>query len=291
MDLSVEELYEGVRAELNDTRKPGGEVFTNDLLAFFYRRAYEELFRRLANIGAGRVRKTLYHLLPVRTGTLSPAQLGVQDFDQPEHVWERNVDVKFVVTGTANGAPVVVTAPGYLLNSSYDVILTGVGAQVNGRWFITPLTADTFSLNGSSSTVSYSGGYVSQSRDKFLPVVSRVDLTLLDPFERLYEYTWDDGIFRFPGSTKERQLRIVYLANGVPPVSGAIGIEDARNFLVARTGGLVAPTKDRQTRGRELMAQANAALGSLIQAHGRNMQRNIYQPPPARPRRNIRLNY
>ncbi len=292
MPLTVEEVYEGVRSELGDTHSPGGEFAFNELLSPFYKSAYSEAITALRKRGIMRLRKEVYYLLPARTGVLTPAQLGVEDLLGPEFVWERGHLTKASVQSASAGAPAIVTAAGHPFGDGSEVFLCQVGAQVNGRWFISVLDPNTFSLNGSAATATYAppNGLAIQSDDLFTLLTAPNYLGGRDPAEKLVDYVFADGLFHFIGATTERQLKISYFSNGAPPATGAIGIEDLRNFLIARTAQKAAGPGDQRQRAKDLSAEANYHLGEFVRTYVRDLQRMTFQPPPFR-RRRARLFY
>lgn len=65
-----------------------------------------------------------------------------------------------VVTNASNTIPIVITTVGHLLNTGDYLKIGGVGGNLaaNGTWTITRIDADTFSLNGSAGTGTYTVG-------------------------------------------------------------------------------------------------------------------------------------
>ncbi|HOQ48061.1 MAG TPA: hypothetical protein PK157_22325 [Bryobacteraceae bacterium] len=282
MPLTVEKVFDGVRAELGD---PEGEFLTNARIAPFYESAYQEAITALRNRGVMRLRAEVYHVLPAYTNILTPLQLGVTDILEPEFVWERGGLTMVAVQSTTAATPVVVTAIGHPFNDGDEVFLSKVGTEVNGRWFVDKLDADTFSLNGSTASVAYTppDGKAVQSREQFLLLEAPVYLSQRPPMERLREYVWD-GVFRFVGATTPRQLKISYYSNGEAPASGVIGIEGIRNFLIARTAQKAAGPGDQRSRAGDLSAEANYHLAEFVAGYLRSLQRITFQPPPYRRR-------
>jgi hypothetical protein len=64
------------------------------------------------------------------------------------------------ITNATNASPIVVTSAGHGLTSGTRVTITGVGGNpgANGTFVITAVSADTFSLNGSSGGGAYTSG-------------------------------------------------------------------------------------------------------------------------------------
>ncbi len=55
----------------------------------------------------------------------------------------------------------------------------------------------------------------------------------------LHWWAWEGETFYFVGATGQRLLKIEYTASGSAPTSGAIPVDNSRNFLAARTASLV----------------------------------------------------
>lgn len=64
------------------------------------------------------------------------------------------------VTGATNATPIVITSAAHGLSSGTRVTLSGVGGNTaaNGTFTVTAITADTFSLNGSTGNGAYTSG-------------------------------------------------------------------------------------------------------------------------------------
>lgn len=68
--------------------------------------------------------------------------------------------VQGVVTGATNASPIVITCTAHGLSTGQPATLSGVqgNTNANGTWTITRLSANTFSLNGSTGNAAYTGG-------------------------------------------------------------------------------------------------------------------------------------
>ena len=74
------------------------------------------------------------------------------------------------ITAASKATPIVITATAHGFNTGDKVYITGVlgNTAANGTWVITRLTADTFSLNGSTGNGTYtSGGTVRKANFKW----------------------------------------------------------------------------------------------------------------------------
>lgn len=295
MDCTVADVMSGARAHLGDTLTANGEVYTDAVLTPFYKAAYGELISKLVSIGAGDIILTAHYNLPARTSYLAPAQIGIEDLDEPVTMWERGTLLKATVTDTSDESPIVVTAPGHPFADLAEVIISQVGPEPNGRWFINRLGDDSFALRGSGSSVAYTGitGYATSSTEKFVEVRAVDNLSQTDLRERLFEYEWEGGAFRFIGATTERQLQIEYKSNGTPPVSGAIGLNNAGNFLKARTASLAAKVNGAPSLAVALDELCYGIPGKgiagylddVIRPAVHSMSRQLWRPRPFRKRR------
>jgi hypothetical protein len=256
--MIVSELYEKVRGRLSDTDEPGGGMFTDDKLPPFYQDAYRKLWRAMKNRGMAEVKKTVYYNLPAYQNIITPTHLEVSDFGHPTFIWERGGLTTATVTGASAATPIVLTAAGHPFNTNDEVAVANVGANANGLWFVTYIGSSTFSLNGSTSSASYSpsAGSASSSTEEFREVDPTHFLPDVDPTEYLRVYRWRDKALRFHGSTQIRQLKIEYAANGVPPTSGEIGIDGSEDFLITYTAALAAAAEDMTGYSGELMTLA-----------------------------------
>ena len=64
------------------------------------------------------------------------------------------------ITGATNASPIVITSASHGLNTGVKVTITGVGGNTaaNESWTITRVSANTFSLDGSTGNGSYTSG-------------------------------------------------------------------------------------------------------------------------------------
>jgi len=282
--MTVEGLYDDVREALGDTEEPGGGIFNNQRLPAFYKRAYKRLFAALKKGGYGPVQKIVYYNLPVRTTILTPSQLGVTDFGRPAFLRERGGLTTNPVTAASAASPVVLTSAGHPFSTDDLLFIANVGPESNGRWFGIKVDANSFSLNGSSSSTARSGlsGTATKSSEGWTDVVDEAELGWL-PSDRsadeyLRTYIFRDGAIQFVGSTEIRQLEVGYVANGSAPLTGDIGIEHADNFLTAYTAGRAAQSFDRPSQGEELLVEAEDYLEILLDDLAKGMQRKVYRP-------------
>jgi len=286
MTETVEQVYLGVRQILGDVDEPGGGSATNERLQEPYKRAYGDLIARMAQSGLGRARKTVFYNLPLKTTVLTPSQMGVEDFGEVQFVHERGGLTVAAVTAASASTPIVLTASSHGLPDYAQVVVSEVSPEANGRWFINLDEGDPankFSLRGSASATAYSGlnGDVSASSERFVrlsPLGSARDFARMEPGEALLQYDFRDETLFFRGSTQMRQLKIEYLSNGNPPLTGSVGIDGAGNFLKARTAQYFAPSEGMHTRARELMVDAQNALDLMIGTMEKNLARRRYRP-------------
>lgn len=97
------------------------------------------------------------------------------------------------VTGASNTTPIVITSVGHGLFTGNTVTVAGVlgAVDANGTWFITRLTADTFSLNSSAAGGVYTSGGTWVTTALFLIALAIADTNLLTPGETYtIELSW-----------------------------------------------------------------------------------------------------
>jgi len=285
---TVEGIFAGVRSALGDDQEPGGQIFTDGMQREHLARAYERLMGEMLSLGVPYVEKKVYYNLPAYTAVLTPAQLGIADFGEPISVWERGNLTKATVTGASADSPIVITAAGHPFSTNDEVIISGVGAGADGRWFVTRLNANSFSLNGSTGIIAYSGvtGSAATSSEKFIEMAGVARLAERDAMERLLEYAWEEDVFQFKGATAERQLKIEYTASGDLPQTGSLGIDACGSFLIADTAWRAATSRDMLKSAQVQKATADEALLKFLNIQVKSMQRVVWRPLPFRCRRN-----
>jgi hypothetical protein len=301
MDPTVAEVMNSARAHLDDLHVSTGEVFTDAVLTPFFEAAYGELFAKLVKITASDIVKTAHYNLPAYTSYLSPVQIGISDLDEPIMMWERGKLKVVTVTAASAESPVVITAADHPFANLEEVILSQVGPEVNGRWFVNYIGASSFSLRGSASAVAYSNitGKATSSTDRFIEMVPTDNLSQADPGGMLREYEWENGVFRFIGATEDRQLQLEYKANGAAPTSGKIGLPGCKNFLAARTASLAVVPHGNLILAAHLnelcfgvpSKGVSGFLDDVIRPAVLSMQSKVWRPGPFRPRRVRNYNY
>lgn len=269
---TVQNVLDAARSWLSDNGVvSSGEVFVNSVLLPHYSTAYRKMYNAMASLGTARVRREFYHLLPAYTTLLVPSSIGVTDMAEPEFLDERIgiTSVNITSTGTSSPIQVVATNHGFATNSS-DVIITEVANTQApwGRWFITKIDNNNFTLNGSiTDGTAGSGGFASTSAQKFVPMNALDSLTDRDLSDYLRDYVWEENVLKFRGATQDAQIRVTYIASGSPPQNPntTIGIDDALNFLGCYTAALAAGAKTFNSIADRLM---RLALGTNPERDG-----------------------
>lgn len=272
---TLAQVYADARARLNDVDLPVGEISTNFALQGAARAAYAELYDMMATVQTPRVDRVIYWILPAYDTVLSPVgSIGLNDFSEPLFLEERNslTTVPIATTSTDTPIKIVTTAP-HTLTTNQEVTVMGVtGASAPwGRWYVTVIDSVTLTLNGSvSDGAAGTGGTVCWSNENFsemAPLRRTSDRAISD---RLYDYLWINGVFQFRGATTTRQLRITYIASGVPPtqVNQPIGIDNCLNFLGCRTASLFANQKGWYAHADRLTEMALGPARSTVRAGG-----------------------
>lgn len=119
-----------------------------------------------------------------------------------------------------------------------------------GTASLTPATAGI--LNFGELMADGLGERLNGTTDKYIPLTEQSDLSQWDPSDRLRYFEWSGEAFKFIAATTARDLRIRYFASATAPSTGTLGIDDAQNFLAARTAALAAATRDMTTDSQRL---------------------------------------
>lgn len=267
---TVSEVMLGTAALLGDT---AAEQFTSAILLPWYSAAYREAADLGLRWGLPQGRRDAYYVLPANTTVVTPAQLGIADMGEPISMWERNNIATLTVTGVTNATPMVVTtSASHNLGSGSPVEIYGVVGPVgvNEQWRVTVASPTTFSLNGSSAGGVYtSGGTVVVGGEESANPFSEMDPANYLPQQPigplLGNWRWINDRFYFVGATQQVELYLEYTSSGAAPQSGSVGWDDCQNFLMFRTGSLIAPAYDMDILGAQLAMQA---VGPSGQADG-----------------------
>lgn len=278
---------------------PSQEQYTTAALTPFFGMAYREMYDLAMNWGLQLSDRETYYNLPAHTRILKPSTAGISDMGEPKEVWERGGVAAATITGITNATPMVVTAVGHGFATNDEITVSGVAgpAGVNDKWFITVLTPDTFSLNGSVAGGAYSsGGVASKSSEDFAQMAPVDTLPQSDIDEQLRYWKWMNDTLYFTGATEIRQLWVIHSVSGAPPSSGSVGIDNSRNFLGARTASLAAGPYNMPRRAEELKFDALGPSGkpdgtggylrSLMMPMLKEQQKRPKRPQPFRARRN-----
>lgn len=296
-DTTVSQVFGDVCALLGDS---DAEIFTDFALQIPFSLAYRELFDVLQSHSLPTAKREAFIVLPAYTNVLIPEAYAVTDLDEPQQLFERGSLTVKAITGVSNTTPISVTCVAHGLQSNTEVTISGVTAPptVNQRWYIAVTGADTFTLNGSTASGAYgAGGQVVTSPELFLDMSPSNEVSQNTPGARLGEWKWQGERFYFRPANNERQVRVIYTSSGEAPISGTIGIDDARSFLVQRTASIAASTRGMSERAAELIRDAFGPSGSpdgsggslrgLILPMIRELQNRSSRPQSFRPRRNI----
>lgn len=299
-DTTVSQIFGDACALLGDS---DAEVFTDFVLQSPFALAYREMFDCLQANELPTAKREAFVALPSYTNVLIPAAYGITDMDEPLSLQERGSLTTKTITGISNTTPISVTCVAHGLGSNTEVTISEVTAPptVNQKWYITRTGADTFTLNGSTASGAYgAGGKVVTSPEEFC------DMTIGEPpqgepSDSLWMWKWQGGAIRFRPANNARQVRITYMASGEAPISGNIGIDDARSFLAQRTASLAAPMRGMSERAAELTRDAlgpsgqpdatGGSLRGLILPKVNAKQQFQSRPQSFRPRRNVRSLY
>lgn len=273
-DVLVEDVLGDASALLQE---PTAEIFTPTLLEPFYQMAYTSLWNLMMQWGLPRPRRIAHVILPAYRNSLAPQAEGILDFSEPVEIWERLSPAQVVPSAITNAAPRVVTATAHGFTTGEGVILSGASLPaVNREWFVTTLTDDTFSLNGSLANGVATGGVITRSAGPWKEVFSSPSVGPAEARDRLHVAEWREGILWFAGASVPVLLRMRYVSSGTPPLSGYVGIDNARSFLANYTAAQVAPVYGMPNRGEQLLFAAVGKSGEPDGSGG--FLRQLVQP-------------
>jgi hypothetical protein len=287
-------VYDAARAHLGDE---SAQIYTDAILAPYAQNAFREIWRIMASVSVPRVKRVQYYNLAANTSHLWPTTAGISDLAEPAMLEERAPGTTVNITGISGTATPTVTAVAHGLSTGdYAVIsgsITGY-TGILGRFAVTVLTADTFTLNGAIGAGTWSaGGTVSRSTEGFSELDPVGALTTSATGNAsLGQYVWREDQFDFPPCSAIRQLRITYWSSGAMSATAgdSIGIDDSLDYLGVRTAALAAASRGASLRAQELNTQAtgnpagipNGNGGSLfdfLQQRVKALQVQQYVPP------------
>jgi len=287
------QVYDAARAILGDNQISGGEVFKDAILQPHYQVAYAELFRALVNAQSPLIQREAYYNVPINTGVVVPATMGIANLGAPLIVEERGSVTAWNVSNAVPGSGLVTitTAPNTLVAGDQPVIygIQGLSDDINDVWSVTPSSSTVFTANGATATGTYTAatGVVSISAEQFQEVFARDRLTVQAqaPGQSFGIYAWEFGKFRFPPCSVVRQLRITYKLSGDAPTAttASVGIDDSLSFLSYRAAGLAGRSKGMAQRAAamtltavgpnwESQGFAGGILGQMLDVQIRELQ-------------------
>jgi hypothetical protein len=288
-----------VRTLLGDTQVSGGSLYTNDFQVFALSQAYEEMFSRLSVMGADRIQREGYYLLPANTAIFVPSLAGMNNFRLPLEIWERGTATAFSVIGAQPSTPsaglLTLTLGSPLPSSVQSGVLLdvygvgGISDDVNDEYAITVNSPTSIVLNGCAAIGTYtSGGTVVYSTEQWTGPLNAMQST--DEFPSnvpspvapigqavLGMYALQRGIIKFPPCNANRELKIEYelsssLVTTTPSTSSdSMGVDDCLNFMSHRTGQYCARSKGNAQQG-PLKTDADYFLELMLAGAARDMQ-------------------
>lgn len=241
-----------------------------------------------------RIRRTSHYCVPIYTGYVAPATMGIENLGEIECVEERGGVTAWAISSVTPGTGIAtVVSAATTLAAGNQAVVSGVGGisdDVNDDWTVTPNSSTSTQLNGCTATGAYSGGGVlSHSTEEFneVPPCPRNNwVNSAGPTTSFQQYAWETDILRFPPCSVVRQIRVTYTLSGNAPTTttASTGIDDCQNFLSYRIAGRAGPAKGMLIRAKEYNAMAvgpewdskgipGGLLGQLLDAGIRNLQR------------------
>jgi hypothetical protein len=287
-----------VRNLLGDTQVTGGSLYTNDFQVFALNQAYQEMFERLSVMGADRIQREGYYLLPAFTAIFVPSVAGINNFRLPLEIWERGTATAFAVSNAQPSTPAagqltltVAALPSSVLSGTLLEVygVGGISDDVNDSYAVTVSSPTSIILNGCVATGTYtSGGTVvysteqwtgplspQQSTDDFPPNVPSPVAPIGQAV--LGMYALQRGVIKFPPANVSREIKLEYelssnLVTATPSTgTDTMGVDDSLNFLASRTAQYCARSKGNPSE-RQCKEDADYFLSLMIAGAARDMQ-------------------
>lgn len=291
---TLQNVFDAARGYLHDTQISGGEVWTNTALQVHFNEAYRRMYNAMDGL-TKRIERTVYVNLPALTTVMIPSTYNITDLAEPVLIEERPAQNPVTITSTTNATPINCLATNHGLGTAGQTVegvisgTTGSSAPW-GRWFVTIVDANNFTLNGSTGdgSAGTGGTFTAWSQLQFYQVIPLdVDAQGLDgvPQQYLANYVWAEERLQFRGAIGTQQLRITYWASGSPPTNSAlnINIDNCIDFLACATAANaahangwddMAATLTTKAYGPSQEAYGNAGLlGDFIKIQVSTMQR------------------
>jgi len=253
---------------LGDTEVPGGQIFTDSILQPSINSAFRTLMDNLRRSDDRTPRRMGFYNLPAYTTSLTPADMGIANMGGPKELWHRSVGSTYSATVAAFNDKTNTTPRSVDLTISGGTSSFSAGAQVvtfnfdssvtqdiNDMWHIQVVDANTIRLLGCAAQDADGDGVgttgvVSTSPEDYSPQPNAtLRLEIQDNIggasTTISEWAWKDGRFRFPPCTSARQLKILYMISGDPPLNlgDPYGIDNSLDFLASYAAGLAANMK------------------------------------------------
>lgn len=299
------DVTQAVLSLLGDTQASGGSIFTQAFQAPHLNMAYQELFSKLSMMGAERIQRQGFYVLPAYTGVFTPSLAGLSNFGGPLEIRERGTVTTYAVSAATASSPsagqcalTVAALPASVVTGAQAEVYNvgGLSDDVNDAWFLTVNSPTSIVLNGCASTGAYtSGGTLAYSTEQWSEMLDPKDST--DEFPStasaaLGMYSWQNGKIKFPSVSASRELRILYHLSASLPVStqasgDSMGVDDSLVFLSNRCAQYAGASKGN-TRAQACQNQADYFLAMMLGLAGKQLQESEdVVPAPFRSRRSV----
>ena len=289
-------VNDAVRSINGDTAVSGGALYTDTYIPPFLNLAYQEMFQRLYGVGAARIQREGYYLLPAYTPIFTPSLAGLSNFGGPCEMWERGSATSYAVSAATPDTPAagslrltVAALPSTVVTGTRveTYSIGGITDDVNDSWILTVVSPTSVYLNGCTASGAYasSTGFVVYSTEQWTQMAPRDTqdsfIGITPQSAALGLYSWQKGVIRFPVCSTARELRVLYqlsssLTTTAPSNGDSMGVDDSLSFLTFRTAELCAGSKGNKTREGANHARAEAALSQLI---SNNVQQLTFGEP------------
>ena len=316
---------------LGDSEVSGGQIWTNAALLAASSAvgvgplagAYETLIRALRAASSERTHRDAYYIVPAKTASVTPANMGLLNMGQPIDIFERAVQhsitnlttpainaLTFQVAQADQPPQAVVTFNGThpFLDGQWvqTYNYAGVSDDFNDQFVITKFDNLTILLNGCNATGTWTAGtgVMSDSNEQWPQYPMNINQEIRDYDQALSSTlsTWAfvNGAFRFKPATVPRQIRLIYNLSATCPTSASasVGVDDSLSFLSAYAAALCAQQRGTQEAASRLFTLAvgnpsgdagpgvGGYLGSLCRSEIKILQQDRFVSPRWRPKRN-----
>lgn len=297
MIYTVEDVLDAAAEWVGDPEK---DRATSSALQQAFQSAWANLLGVRLSWRLPDIQRPLFAVIPARSTRINASKL-VTDFSTPIAMWDRGSSTSVAISFISPGTPAIVTTASphaRATNDEVEVIITG-GSPLDGIFFVNVLSPTTLELIGSTSTDVFGVGTLIYGTQEWVPVQeSGITIPPIAAISQHISYWYyQQGIVFIDPSTEAREVMIMYNSSGAPPITGYLGIDEAKDFLSHATALYFAGPNDQDnvyTRERRHCFGVNGepdGRGGLLRAACMpallKQQSLTRRPQPFRPRRDV----